>query len=228
MTRINPKTEINPKIKGILFDLDGTLANSFPSIIIAFREAFKFLEPYAKTKLNFTDDEIKKLIGIPHQQTFKKIANDNAAVEKAAMIFGEMRKKFMVNAIDGSIDLLNILKTKNFKLGIVTTTGRELTERILNDLDVQNLFEAVITGTDVLNLKPHPEPILKAIEILNLSKDSCVMVGDHPNDIIAANSAEIKSIAILYAHTKDEFERYNPTYIVSSIGEIKNIPGILG
>ncbi len=228
MTRINPKTETNPKIKGILFDLDGTLANSFPSIIIAFREAFKFLEPYAKTKLNFTDYEIKKLIGIPHQQTFIKIANDNEAVAKAAMIFRETRKKFRVDAIDGSIDLLNFLKTKNFNLGIVTTTGRELTERILNDLNVQNLFEAVITGTDVLNLKPHPEPILKAIEILNLSKDSCVMVGDHPNDIIAANSAGIKSIAILYTHTKDEFRRYNPTYIVSSIGEMKNIPGILG
>ncbi len=228
MTRINPKTETNPKIKGILFDLDGTLANSFPSIIIAFREAFKFLEPYAKTKLNFTDDEIKKLIGIPHQQTFGKIANDNEAVEKASKIFRETRKKFKVDAIDGSVDLLNFLKAKNFKLGIVTTTGRKLTERILNDLNVQNLFEAVITGTDVLNLKPHPEPILKAIELLNLSKDSCVMSGDHPNDIIAANSAGIKSIAILYAHTKDEFERYNPTYIVSSIGEIKNIPGILG
>ncbi len=225
MTRINPKTETNPKIKGILFDLDGTLVNSFPSIIIAFREAFKFLEPYAKTKLNFTDDEIKKLIGIPHQQTFRKIANDNEAVEKASMIFRETRKKFMVDAIDGSIDLLNFLKTKNFNLGIVTTTGRELTDRILNDLNVQNLFEVVITGTDVLNLKPHPEPILKAIEILNLSKDkdSCIMVGDHPNYIIAANSAGIKSIAILYAHTKDEFRRYNPTYIVNSIGEIKNV-----
>ena len=88
---------------------------------------------------------------------------------------------------------------------------------------MQNLFDVVITGTDVLNLKPHPEPILKAIEILNLSKDSCVMVGDHPNDIIAANAADIRSIAILYAHTKDEFMKYRPTYIVNSIGEVKNI-----
>jgi len=215
--------QTNPKTGGILFDLDGTLVDSFPSIIIAFKEAFKFLEPYAKTKLNFTDDEIKKLIGIPHQETFRKTSDVPKAVEKATEIFRETRKKFKVDAIDGSIDLLNFLKTKNFKLGIVTTTGRELTERILNDLNVQNLFGAIVTGTDVLNLKPHPEPILKAIEILNLSNDGCIMVGDHPNDIIAANAADIRSIAILYAHTKDEFRKYNPTYIVNSIGEVKNI-----
>jgi len=93
----------------------------------------------------------------------------------------------------------------------------------LSDLNVQNLFEAIITGNDVSNLKPHPEPILKALEILNLSKDGCIMAGDHPNDIMAANAANIKSIAILYARTKDEFMKYKPTYIVNSIGEIKNI-----
>lgn len=213
----------NKKIKGILFDLDGTLVDSFPSVIASFREAFKFLKPYAKTNLNFTDDEIKKLIGTPHRETFRKITDNNEAIEKAAVIFRETRKKFKVDAIDGSIDLLNFLKSKNFNLGIVTTTGRELTEQILKDLNIQNLFEAIVTGTDVSHLKPHPEPILKAIEILNLDRDNCIMVGDHPNDIIAANSAGIKSTAILYARTKDEFIKYNPTYIVNSIKEIKNI-----
>ncbi|OQX18771.1 MAG: hypothetical protein BWK75_06285 [Candidatus Altiarchaeales archaeon A3] len=211
------------KTRGILFDLDGTLVDSFPSIIIAFKEAFKILKPFTKSDINFTDDEIKKLIGIPHQETFRNMCDDGEAVKKATEIFRETRRKFKVGAIDGSVNLLMFLKTKNFKLGVVTTTGRELTERILNDLNVQNLFESVITGTDVSNLKPHPEPILKSIEILNLSNDSCIMAGDHPNDIIAANAANIRSIAILYARTKDEFMKYNPTYIVSSIGEIKNL-----
>jgi len=211
------------EIQGILFDLDGTLVNSFPSIIVAFKEAFKILEQYSKNNINLTDEEIKKLIGIPHQETFRKISNNEEAIKKATEIFRETRKKFRVDALDGAVDLLFFLKAKNFKLGIVTTTGRDLTARILKDINVQNLFDAIVSGTDVQNFKPHPEPVLKAIEILNLKKTQCIMVGDHPNDIIAANAANIRSIAISYARTKDELMKYEPTYIVSSIKEIKDI-----
>jgi len=207
------------KIECVLFDLDGTLVDSFPSIIIAFKEAFKILS----NSKEWSDDEIRKLIGIPHQETFRKICNDYKKIEEATNVFRETRKKFKVNAIDGSIDILKFLKDKNFKIGVVTTTGRDLTEKILNDLNIINLFDVIVTGNDVQNFKPHPEPILKAIKALNINKNRCVMVGDHPNDIIAAKSANVKSIAILYAHTQTEFLNYHPDYIVNSIKEIKKI-----
>ncbi|MFN3528214.1 MAG: HAD hydrolase-like protein, partial [Candidatus Altarchaeaceae archaeon] len=99
----------------ILFDLDGTLVDSYDSIVKAFKEAFKFLESKNFEIPYKTDAEIRKLIGIPHSITFKKICNSDELTLKAAEIFRETRMKENVKLMDHTIEILKFLKEKNIK-----------------------------------------------------------------------------------------------------------------
>ncbi len=82
-------------------------------------------------------------------------------------------------------------------MGLVTTRGRQTTEQFLTDQGLLDLFEVIVTRDDVRRLKPHPEPILQAMEKLGAEPERCVMVGDTSVDVMAARAANINSIAVL-------------------------------
>lgn len=216
-------------INFVLFDLDGTLVNSYDSIVEAFKEAFKFLESKNFRVPYKNDDEIRKLIGIPHAITFKKICNDDEIVLKAAEIFRETRIKANVPLMENAIDLLKFLKEKDIKIGVITTSGKIITEKILKECKIYDFFDVIVTRDDIKNPKPSPEPILKAIEILNskfnnkFNLDGCIMVGDHPNDILCAKNAKIKSVGIVNSHSYEELKRSGADYIVGDLGKLKKL-----
>jgi phosphoglycolate phosphatase-like HAD superfamily hydrolase len=65
------------------------------------------------------------------------------------------------------------------------------------DQGLIDLFDVIVTRDDVRRLKPHPEPVLQAMEKLEAEADRCVMVGDTSVDVLAARAAGINSIAVL-------------------------------
>lgn len=212
----------------ILFDLDGTLVDSYNSIVEAFKESFKFLKSKNFEIPYKTDSEIRKLIGIPHAVTFKKICNNDELVSKAAEIFRETRMKADVKLMNHTIDVLKFLKEKDIKIGLITTSEKVVTEKILKECKIYEFFDVIITKDDIKNPKPNPEPIFKAIEILN-SKfgknfiNGCVMVGDHPNDILCAKNAKIRSVGIVNSHSYEELKNCGVDYIINDLEELKKL-----
>jgi HAD superfamily hydrolase (TIGR01509 family) len=101
-----------------------------------------------------------------------------------------------IRAIDGIGDTLLELNQK-YQLALVTTRGRETAEKFLADNNLAGLFTVVVTRDDVSRLKPHPEPILQAMEKLAIEPERCVMVGDTSADITAAQAAGTNSIGVL-------------------------------
>ena len=98
--------------------------------------------------------------------------------------------------IDGVGDTLLELSLK-YQLALVTTRSRETAEKFLADNGLGNLFAVIVTRDDVKRLKPHPEPVLQAIEKLGVEPDYCVMVGDTSVDITAAQAAGTNAIGVL-------------------------------
>jgi HAD superfamily hydrolase (TIGR01549 family) len=98
--------------------------------------------------------------------------------------------------IPGVADTLLELSRK-YRLGLVTTRNRETAEKFLADQGLIDLFDVIVTRDDVRRLKPHPEPVLQAMEKLEAEADRCVMVGDTSVDVLAARAAGINSIAVL-------------------------------
>ena len=207
----------NEKIKAVLFDLDGTLVDTFESIVISFNEALNVLGA------GHVDGEVlKKHIGAPHDVTLRKFAPHASQEElsRGTAVFRKTRAELTdeyTKVLPGVIELLENLRRENIKTGIVTTTTKEMTEHILKHSGLFDYFDVIVTRDDVKKLKPDPEPIIYALKKLKLNKDECIMAGDHPNDIIAAKAAGIKAVAIPSAYDRNELEKYAPDYVFDNI-----------
>jgi phosphoglycolate phosphatase len=178
----------------ILFDLDGTLIDSTEAILESFHnsyDAFKIAHP--------SDDAIKSLIGHPLDVMYTSLGIEEQIAWEMVDTYKEHYRKistqkttllpFAKEAIE--------LASKNARLGIVTTKTGRYSKILMEHFGLMHHFELLIGREDVQNPKPHPEPIQKAIDFFNLSKENFWMVGDTRMDLISAKEAGIKSIAVL-------------------------------
>lgn len=110
------------------------------------------------------------------------------------------------------------------KKAVVTNKVESLSRELLNGLGILDRFNIVWGGDTGPKKKPDPEPLLKIMSLLKMDKEGCVMIGDGPNDILAAKNAGIRCIAVTYGYTdRAELEKLHPDYTIGSIGELVRI-----
>lgn len=185
----------------ILFDLDGTLIDSTDAILESFHHAFAVHE-YEDKK----DEEIKALIGYPLDIMFENLGVAKEVIWDFVATYKEhyreistQKTELLQNAREA------VLLAKEFaSLGIVTTKTAEYSKILMEHFDLMQYFEVLIGREDVQNPKPDAEPILKALEKMDTKNREVWMIGDTKLDIIAANSANVNSIAVLSGY--EDFE----------------------
>ena len=208
-------------ITGVLFDLDGTLVDSYDAIVISFNGALESMGEKQKSR-----KELIRYIGVPHEETLKKISNDPKKVELGVKAFSTVRKRVSdryTHEMEGARYLLLELKRKGAKTGVITTTGREMTGHIMRTTNLDYLMDVVVTRDDVASLKPSPEPVLRALKLLNLKKDECIMVGDHPNDMMAAKRAGIRAVGLINVFSAKELKDSGADFVVDKIKDVLEV-----
>lgn len=207
-------------IKHILFDLDGTLIDSSGGIIEAFNFALqKFgLSPQPS-------EMITPMIGFPVEMMFQKVTGENITGLKNC--FREKAKETVVASalpLDGADDAVLSLFNRNLKLGIATTKIRSHIDGILEKLDWNKYFEAVIGGDEVNKVKPHPEQFEALMNLLHGNKDTSIVVGDTTNDLLAARQLGLKTVAVRSPYgTSDDVLKLNPEYFIRSINQLPDL-----
>jgi phosphoglycolate phosphatase-like HAD superfamily hydrolase len=98
--------------------------------------------------------------------------------------------------VPGSRHLLTELRGR-VKLAVVTTRAHPEATAFLQQAELEGCFQAIVTRQDVLRMKPHPEPVLKAAALLDVSPAACAMVGDTTADVKAAKRAGALAVAVL-------------------------------
>ncbi len=116
----------------------------------------------------------------------------------------------------GVKEALTELKQAGIKMAIVTSRSKRSTEMVLAVLQISEFFDAVVTRDDCPeNLKPHPRPVLLALEKLHVPPDRAIMVGDSSGDIYSAQAAKLlATIGVLYGFEGEGIRKSNPDYIV--------------
>ena len=170
------------KPKAVLFDLDGVLIDSFECWFSAFNETLKKfgLREIGKEKFS------KKHWGESTERNFKSFGLGKEAVEYCHRM--QMKHIDEIKAPEGLRKTLNLIKN-TVKVGLVTNTPRENTEKILERFGLRDRFDAVVTGDDVVEKKPCPEMILRACELLGVEPGETILVGDTEADVRAGESA---------------------------------------
>jgi len=207
----------------ILFDLDGTLIDSTDAIVSTFYHSFK--------EMNFeftgSDDDIKSLIGHPLEIMFQDLGVEQEVVWDYVESYKKKYRTISKEQTELLEDTKEALKlAKSFaRLSIVTTKTGSVTVPLLEHLDIMQYFEFVTGRENVEHPKPHPEPILKTLDLMSIEKTSNIwMVGDTQLDLISANSAGVNSVGVLCGYGKeDDLKEFTQFVTPNSLEAVKLI-----
>lgn len=186
------------KIKAVIFDLDGTLADTLPLCIEAFR---KSVEPLAKRRIS--DAEIIATFGPSEEGTIMSLVSEHYDKGIADYLhFYENLHHKCHQPFPGMEDILMTLKAKNVRLAMVTGKGKYSTGISLKQFNMVDLFEIIETGSPKGPQKS--EGILRVLDRWkNVEKTEVIYVGDAPADIIASKNAGVPVVAAAWAPTAE-------------------------
>jgi len=192
-------------IKGIIFDLDGTLVR----LPIRYNIIFEKLEILFDTK-----DEFKPLI----PTILTKANNDVNLIQQAFDLIcdEETIAANYFKVIENAIEILDYFKNENFSLGLVTMQCKKAAKLVLDSMNISNHFSSIITRDDS---HERTVQIKKSVEFLSLSPQEIVVIGDRIHDVNSAK--QIGCSAIL--SNKNKLDSFKESPVISELLELKKI-----
>lgn len=207
------------KIKAVIFDLDGTLANTLPLCIAAFRKSVESL-----IGRSVSDEEIIATFGPSEEGTIMALAPDHYERGVADYLkCYEALHEMCPDPFAGIEELLISLKEKQVRMAMVTGKGKCSTAISLNKFNLSHYFEATQTGL------PGGPRKAEGIQLIldffkGLKKEEVIYVGDAPSDITASKKAGIRVVAAAWAETAEaeKLMALKPDEIFYTIEDFKN------
>ncbi|MCW4044258.1 MAG: HAD family phosphatase [Candidatus Bathyarchaeota archaeon] len=205
----------------VIFDWDGTLADTRQAVVASFQKALK------EKRCTISDAFIERRIGTGAAETFREILRTSKVHFDEALIKSLVSKKIQaeiklsssVPLFKGAVELLASLQGK-VRLALASMNNRAVIDHMIKVLNVQRFFDVVLTMDEVHNSKPDPEIFLKSALQLNVRPDRCVVVEDSVFGVQAAKTANMGCIAVLTGvYSREELERVNPDLVVDSLTE---------
>jgi len=189
--------------KAVLFDLDGTLADTAPDLAAAVNRlrADQGLEPMPLAQLRpFASAGAR---GLVHAGFGVKPGDDEYdALREAFLEFYRERHCVDTRLFPGIAELLQEFARRAIPWGVVTNKATRFTDRIVSALGLAP--HCVVCGDTTPHLKPHPAPMLLAAEQLALPAKDCVYLGDDLRDIQAARAAGMRAVAVDWGYHHPE------------------------
>ncbi len=188
-------------IKAVLFDLDGTFADTAPDLAAALNHtrATRNLPPLpldiVRPQASHGSRGLLKLgFGIEPD------AADYDALRDIFLDYYERNICVHTRLFAGMAELVAALEQRGIKWGIVTNKPHRYTVPLMQALGYAGRAACLISGDTCAHAKPHPEPMLKACEIIGVTPAQCLYLGDDLRDMQAANAATVRGIIARYGY----------------------------
>lgn len=194
-------------IKTILFDFDGTVANTNRLIIDSWQHVFRTVHGKEADEA-----DIKATFGEPLGISMVKNFPDMNPEDAIDMYRSHQKDIYeeMIEPFPGMVELLKGLKEKGYQVGIVTSRLRNSTMIGLRKFGLAETADCIVTCEDTDKHKPDPEPALIALEKLSAKADETLMVGDSMFDIKCAHNAGIKAVMVGWSEAITETDLTGP------------------
>ena len=209
-------------LKGILFDLDGTLIQTELMIMEGFRHAMHEHLPEVK----ITKEDETNFLGQTLDKSFNKYSKDEKVLNNLIESYKVYTNEKLVNGLkthNNAVQILKHLKDNDLKIGVVTSKRTKLATENLAHVGLIEYVDVVVGSDLVKNHKPHPESLELALTKLGLKPENAIYIGDHENDIKAANAAKMMSCGVTYSYRLKELLLENPTYIIDDLINLEDV-----
>lgn len=184
-------------IRGILFDMDGVLADSEEFICKA------AIMMFSESGLEVVPDDFKPFIGTGENSYLGGVAQKygfSVDIDKVKKRTYEIYKKIIkgkLKPLPGALEFVSFCRNKGFKIALATSADTVKMIANLNEIGIPaSTFHAIITGLDVVNKKPFPDIYIKAAGELGLNPSECLVIEDALSGIKAARSAGCRCLAV--------------------------------
>jgi HAD superfamily hydrolase (TIGR01509 family) len=205
--------------EAVIFDWDGTLAETASAVVTSFHKVFD------EISLNVGEGFIESRTGTSAREIFLEILRTSQVkfdeetvrnlVEKRIEAELEMSDKARLKA--GALELLESLKGK-VKLALASMNNKPVIDRMLVACNVRDFFDVVLSADEVINPKPDAEIFLKCASKLGVQPEHCLVIEDSVFGVRAAKAARMKCVAVLSgAASKSELELDQPDIMVASL-----------
>lgn len=220
-------------IRGVAFDLDGTLIDSSLGLSQAIDKALYAMELPAAG-----EERVITWIGngadILIQRALVWALKDQQPSLGQLTMARKLFDRFYAETVEegsflfpGVMATLSALKEKGLLLGVVTNKPTPFVMPLLESFGIAQDFQVIIGGDDVKQKKPHPEALFSTMNAMKLSADELLFVGDSRNDIQAAQAAGCLSVGLTYGYNYGEsIELSNPDVVFDSFSDLLPLLGL--
>lgn len=208
----------------IHFDMDGVLADTEPFHVAAELQTCRDygfdIDPtqWEGFKGRTAEDIFSYLI-----QTY-----GNPAVQTTSELIAHKTDVFInlltgkLTPIPGSLEFLDWVRQSYPKVSLVTSSNKRVQQFIINTFGIADIFDTVVTGDDITEGKPSPQPYLTAIDKLGVSGLNSLVIEDSRSGVLSGLAAGCDVLAITTSHGREELITVNPTYIVDDYANARS------
>jgi beta-phosphoglucomutase family hydrolase len=206
------------RLEAVLWDMDGVIADTADYHYRAWRDVF------GERGVEFSKADFMRHFGQRHDTIIKFALGDKLSPEEANAISRKKqaiyRQRVAENIIPlpGAIELIKSLKEHGVKSAIASSAVPENIDLIIRGLGIENDFQAIAWGTEVVEGKPSPEIFLLAAKKLGVQAGNCVVIEDAIAGVTAAKRAGMKCIAVTNSHPRKSLK--NADLIVDTLEKV--------
>jgi N-acetyl-D-muramate 6-phosphate phosphatase len=193
------------KLSCVLFDLDGTLVDTAPDLVLCLNKALS-----SHGLMSVSADTIKPFISFGAVAMINESLDQSISEALRADILETMLDLYQNNIAEhtvffkGMSETLDAIEAQGLKWGVVTNKRERFTNPLMDALKLTARAACIVSGDTTTNPKPHVEPMLAACKQAAVKPQECVYIGDASHDIIAGKNAQMKTLAALYGYLKPE------------------------
>ena len=209
------------KIKLIILDFDGTLADTRGLIVKTMQQTLEALGLESRT-----DEQCASMIGLPLKQAFTDLIPmsdemGGQCVETYRRIFNENNALYVIPTFPHVMETLYKLHEQGYILTIASSRSNRSLREFVNDMDLNDVIPYVLGAEDVTRAKPHPDPVLQTLETFGCKAEDALVVGDTWYDIEMGKRAGVKTCGVTYGNgTREELIQAGADYLVDDFGEL--------
>lgn len=206
----------------IIFDFDGTLGDTRRNIVLTMQQAMTELHlPVAG------EAACAATIGLPLEDCFRELYPDltDAEITECAIVYRrifEINRKALAPALFPHVkETLQRFHHCGLILTVASSRSFASLNVFLHDMGIADYISFVVGADNVNHAKPHPEPVLKTLEALNMPAEKALVVGDMPVDVMMGRNAGVRTCAVTYGNaTRKQLVEAGADFIIDDMSEL--------